>query len=111
QNKIRFREDATNALASIQRNRIRQELLPLLRRHYQPALDQTVIHLMDILGAEAALTAQIASEWLKNNRRRQRTVRVASTPSPSLTDTTAPFENLPIAAQRRCLHQQLLGLG
>jgi tRNA(Ile)-lysidine synthase len=133
QNKIRFREDATNAMTNIQRNRIRHKLLPLLRRHYQPALDQTVLRLMDILGAEATLTAQLASEWLKNNRRQQRKAGVASIPSPSvtrmpagtpalpvraalthspcLTNLTAPFESLPIAVQRRCLHQQLLGLG
>jgi len=37
--KIPFREDATNALLEIQRNRIRHELLPLLREKYQPALD------------------------------------------------------------------------
>ena len=38
QNKIHFREDKTNALFNAPRNRIRNELLPLLRRKYQPGL-------------------------------------------------------------------------
>jgi tRNA(Ile)-lysidine synthase len=51
--RIPFREDASNACLDIQRNRIRHELLPLLRKHYQPALGKTVLRTMDILGAEA----------------------------------------------------------
>ena len=38
--KIPFREDASNASPDFLRNRIRHELLPLLRRKYQPALDR-----------------------------------------------------------------------
>ena len=41
ENKIRYREDATNLSPDFLRNRIRHELLPLLRRHYQPALNKT----------------------------------------------------------------------
>jgi tRNA(Ile)-lysidine synthase len=43
ENKIRFREDATNALLAAPRNRIRNELLPLLRKKYQPGLAKTVL--------------------------------------------------------------------
>ena len=35
------------------RNRIRNELLPLLRKKYQPGLAKTVLRLMEIVGAEA----------------------------------------------------------
>ena len=52
---IRYREDASNAVLDFQRNRIRHELLPLLRRKYQPALDRTISRVMDIVGAEAEL--------------------------------------------------------
>ncbi len=62
--KVPFREDASNAHLDIQRNRIRHELLPLLRRQYQPALHRTILRLMDIIGEEAALAAQAAREWI-----------------------------------------------
>ncbi len=60
--KIPFREDATNAQLDIQRNRVRHELLPLLTRHYQPALAQVVLRQMDILGAEADFVEQAAQD-------------------------------------------------
>jgi tRNA(Ile)-lysidine synthase len=92
ENRIRFREDASNASLEIQRNRIRHELLPLLRRNYQPALDQAVLRLMDLLGTEADCIGRVAAEWLEKKRR-------------------APFGQLPVAVQRRCLRLQLLQRG
>jgi tRNA(Ile)-lysidine synthase TilS/MesJ len=65
-NKTAFRQDASNLRLDIRRNRIRRELLPLLRRDYQPALDRVVLRLMDIAGAEAEFVAQAARAWLKN---------------------------------------------
>ena len=50
---IHFREDASNASSDLQRNRIRHELLPLLRRRFQPALDKTILRAMEIVRAEA----------------------------------------------------------
>ena len=61
---IRHREDASNALLDFQRNRIRHELLPWLRRKYQPALDRTIARVMDIVGAEAEFAGQAARDWL-----------------------------------------------
>src|ERR1039458_7290140 len=46
---IRHREDKSNAVLDFQRNRIRHELLPLLRRKYQPALDKTISRVMEIV--------------------------------------------------------------
>lgn len=91
ENKITFREDASNASSDILRNRIRCELLPLLRRKYQPALDRTVARVMEITGAEAECVGQLATDWL------------ATPPG-----TARPFANLPTAVQRRCLQIQLL---
>ena len=102
---IRYREDASNAVMDFQRNRIRHELLPLLRRKYQPALDKTISRVMDILGAEAEFTAQAAEDWLAGlgNLKSK-----ASNPGlqPDLT-----FNQLPVAVQRRCVQTQLLSLG
>jgi len=87
ENKIHFREDASNASRDFLRNRIRHELLPLLRGRFQPALSQTVLRLMEIVGAEAQFAEAAAHAWLTN-------------PRPS-------FENLAIPIARRVLQLQL----
>ena len=92
QERVPFREDATNAQLDIQRNRIRHELLPLLTRNYQPALARVILRQMDILGAEAAFVNEAALDWLKLKRRPK-------------------FETLPVALQRRCLQLQLAQQG
>lgn len=63
--RIRFREDASNASSDYLRNRVRHELLPLLRSRFQPALDQTLLRLMDIVGADAEVANEAACAWLK----------------------------------------------
>ena len=57
ENRIRYREDATNRVHDFLRNRIRHELLPLLRRNYQPGLSKTILRSMEIAGAESDLIA------------------------------------------------------
>ena len=64
-NKIPFRVDATNVSRDPLRNRIRHDLLPLVRRRFQPALNRTVLRAMEVIGAESALVEEKASEWLK----------------------------------------------
>ena len=96
ENKLRFREDATNAQLDAPRNRVRNELLPLLRNHYQPGLTKTVLRLMEIVGAEADLASAAAQEWLKIRDKKA---------------CRGVFENLPVAVQRKILQRQLVGLG
>ena len=91
ESKILFREDATNTSLDLPRNRVRNELLPLLLRHYQPALAKTVLRLMEIVGAEADAIGGQAKLWLKQRQ-------------PS-------FGDLPVAVQRRALQLQLAELG
>jgi len=136
--KIPFREDASNASVEIQRNRIRHELLPLLRRHYQPALDKTILRVMEIAGAEADFVAKASLSWLEEIRNPKSEIRKrpeirnpkrdhqarerAASGLKGRTRTThhAPritsypttlFSDLPVAVQRRCVQTQLLGLG
>lgn len=90
--KIPFREDATNAQVDIRRNRIRRELLPLLAGKYQPALVPVILRQMDILAADAEFVNQAAREWL-----------IARRP--------AKFDSLPVALQRACLQLQLAQKG
>ena len=75
ESKIRFRDDATNATLAAPRNRVRNELLPLLLRHYQPALTRTVLRLMEIVGAEADLAGEAARQWLVSKRKIERAPR------------------------------------
>ena len=86
-NRIPFREDATNRSNDFLRNRVRNELLPLLRGHYQPGLTKTVLRLMEIVGAEAEVVGRLAGNWLKQRR--------------------PVFGKLPVAVQRRVLQVQL----
>src|ERR1035441_6129585 len=94
ESKIRFRDDATNATLDAPRNRVRNELLPLLLRHYQPALTRTVLRLMEIVGAEADLAGEAARQWLVSKRKIERAPRPvpARKPrsSPPKRDESAP---------------------
>jgi len=98
---IVFREDASNKSLYFQRNRIRHELLPMLRRKYQPALQMTVLRVMDIIGAEADFVTSAAMDWLKGARHRSKLIAQRS----------SAFDRLPVAVQRRSVQLQLLGLG
>jgi tRNA(Ile)-lysidine synthase len=89
ENRIPFREDASNVSLDFRRNRIRRELLPRLRKHYSTALDQVVLRTMEILGAESELAGEAALAWLKKRR--------------------PVYEQLPVAVQRRVLQHQLRG--
>jgi tRNA(Ile)-lysidine synthase len=91
ENKIRFREDATNFSLDAKRNRIRNELLPLLRKNYQPGLNKIILRLMEIIGAESDLIGSLATG-----------MRI---PKAEI------FDNLPIAIQRRVLQSQLAEIG
>jgi tRNA(Ile)-lysidine synthase len=88
---IRHREDATNASLDFQRNRIRRELLPLLKKEYQPALAKVISRLIETVTAESDFLNQSAETWLR-----------------ALGETE--FEKLHVAVQRRCIQRQLIGL-
>ena len=130
---IRYREDASNAMLDFQRNRIRHELLPLLRSKYQPALDRTLLRVMDIVGAEAEFAGRAAREWLRDGIRPKSKVQSPKSGVLSLkSKVQSPesegrrgkgavraaglqgrlaFDELPVAVQRRCVEVQLVRLG
>jgi tRNA(Ile)-lysidine synthase len=111
---IPFREDATNTSLDILRNRLRHELLPLLKRHYQPGLDKALLRTMDIVGAEADLASQLARDWLKHHKPLASSTPSVTTkttrPAPVPLASSARFGDLPLAVQRRCLFLQLLNM-
>ncbi|HEY2329596.1 MAG TPA: tRNA lysidine(34) synthetase TilS [Verrucomicrobiae bacterium] len=99
ENKICFRDDATNFSTDFLRNRIRNGLLPLLRKNYQPAVDKTVLRLMEIVGAEAEFVGNMARKaasglWLDPVR-----------------PQAERYSGLPVAIQRKVLQVQLMELG
>lgn len=92
--KISFREDATNRSPAMLRNRLRHELLPLLRRRYQPGLDAVTLRTMELLRAEAEFITTEAERWLAAARSKAKR-----------------FAALPVALQRRVLQLELLQAG
>ncbi len=89
--RIPFRHDTSNDHGQFERNRIRHVLLPLLREQFQPALAVTVLRTMDILRSESDLVSQITLEWQKTG--------------------VPPFDQLPVAVQRRWLFSECIRLG
>ena len=114
-NKILFREDATNASLDLPRNRVRNELLPLLQRRYQPALTKTVLRLMEIVGAESDFVGEAARRWLGSSQGNE--AQTKRTQGKMECQLEPPhigcydFAGLPVAVQRRALQLQLAGLG
>jgi len=92
-NKIPFRVDVSNVSNDFLRNRIRNELLPLLRKNYQAGLNRTVLRLMEIVGADSDFAGRGAS--------RLRLVCVRPLAGRRL------FGDWPVAVQRRVLRLQL----
>ncbi len=89
-NNVKYSEDATNQCLDLKRNRIRHELLPLLRARYEPSLSRVVARLIDIVDAEATFAREAAAAWLSARTKAQ------------------PFDGLALAVQRRVLQMQLL---
>ena len=101
ENRIPFRDDATNSSPEFLRNRIRNELLPLLRKDYQPGLDKAVLRLMEIVGSEAEFAgeaAQSVASSLRLDKVRPQAERYN-------------FDGLQVAIQRRVLQSQLADAG
>ena len=118
--KIPFRDDATNFATDVLRNRVRNELLPLLRRNYQLGVDKAVLRLMDIIGVEAEFAGETARCWIKNlcgSRGNEAQTKIGHRPSAAGNKKkTEPahagcYDDLPLAVQRKVLQRQLIGLG
>jgi tRNA(Ile)-lysidine synthase len=116
ESKIVFREDATNFSSDFLRNRIRNELLPLLRKNYQPGLNKTILRLMEIVGAESDLIGETAANFCRR-RGDESQIKNGKWKTENGNEPEAPhlvscgFKNLPVAVQRRVLRAQLVELG
>ncbi len=125
--RIRFREDTSNGSVEFDRNWVRHELLPLLRKR-QPAIGKTILRTMQIAGTDAGFVTQMAAAWLNSAR----LVEVRSRPgkgtprcgedydlpkgfqslsSPNLWVSSVEFAVLHVAVQRRVIQLQVRALG
>lgn len=91
--RIAFRQDESNLTSDPLRNRVRLELLPLLRRRFQPAVDRTVLRLMEIAGAESEVVTALAQV------------------GPPRRSGNFAWGRWPVALQRREIQRQLLERG
>jgi tRNA(Ile)-lysidine synthase len=89
---LAYREDESNRHLRFLRNRVRHELVPLLRRRYQAGIERVILRAQEQLAAEAELVHQLAARWLAGRRRGR-------------------FERLPVAVQRAVIERQLPALG
>jgi tRNA(Ile)-lysidine synthase len=97
--RVLFREDPSNDQRQYSRNRIRLDLLPALRRDYNPRLLQTLCRTAQLLADdEAALQAMAHQHFLA--------ARLAAT-SGAMTLQIAGLTSLPLALERRVLREAL----
>jgi tRNA(Ile)-lysidine synthase len=94
---IRFREDASNASSEFERNWVRFELLPLLRKR-QPAVGKNILRAMQIVGVDADFVTKAAADWLKGK-------------PPEGGTSNVSFARLHVAVQRRVVQVQVRALG
>jgi tRNA(Ile)-lysidine synthase len=90
ENGLKYRKDSTNLQYDFARNRLRLELLPRLEKDH-PALRETTLRIMEVLGAEKEWLGLQAHEWLQTRG--------------------AEFGGLHLALQREIIFRQLLALG
>ncbi len=67
QNKLSFRQDASNAEKKFLRNRVRHELLPLLEKNYNPQMRKNLLQLALLAREADAYIGQAARNFLKEN--------------------------------------------
>lgn len=97
---IPFRQDPSNRDTRFVRNRVRHELLPHLRRAYNPGIDGALRRTADILGAEDAFLAEEAQRAWDDTCLKA---------APGCVILAAPkLLNYHIAIQRRLVRQALL---
>lgn len=93
-------QDSTNQDTRYARNRIRLELLPYLREHFNPAAEATLAHTAELLTAEVELLEAMTQELYE---------QVVSAPEndPAWTILRSPLKAAPLAIQRRVLRRVL----
>lgn len=71
--RLEFREDPTNHDPQFLRNRVRGELLPLLRRKYNPQIDEILVNLNDTVAEDFAFLSEATADCFGRVCRKNRT--------------------------------------
>jgi tRNA(Ile)-lysidine synthase len=96
-NGLPFRTDASNATADVTRNRIRQELLPLLEKKFNPEIVSTLTNIGDILREESVFLDHETERILEEIPVERGTER--------LRFPVSAVKDLPVAIQRRLIRR------
>ncbi|MDE0467845.1 MAG: tRNA lysidine(34) synthetase TilS [Candidatus Poribacteria bacterium] len=99
------RQDSTNADTRYLRNRIRHELIPLLKSDYNPNIKAGLSRTSDVLGAESEYLDTVTQEAFEASRIRDSAKIDALATSGSVALDRAKFQQYHIAIQRRILRR------
>lgn len=115
---IQFREDASNASVEFERNWVRLELLPLLRKR-QAAVGKNILRSAQIVGADADFVTRMAEAWLKGRSSKSPSGFRPASARPmergrgvnAENETEQGFGVLHVAVQRRVIQLQIRAFG
>ncbi len=97
---IRWFEDSSNTDPTFLRNRVRLQLLPLLKNDFTPAINRQILQFMDILGEENRFLAQ-ETEKIWHNLIEEKN----ASPTPALLLSVENFAQIDKAVQRRIIEK------
>ncbi len=86
-------EDSANQNLAYARNRLRQQILPQIKTHFNPQVETTLSQTAEVLQAETAYLHQLASELFAN----------ASVNTSQQALNRVPLQTSPLALQRRVM--------
>ena len=101
QRKIHYVQDESNQDLSFERNRIRQRLIPLLEKQYNPNIVATLHRTADLCREDES--------WLQNQLKPLVTKAVGQQTVSHLTLNAIELADLPLAVQRRMIRDALRG--
>ena len=88
---IPFREDASNTDPKFLRNKIRRNLIPYLKRHFNPEIQTSILQSQNLIATDSDYAKKSALKWLDSGKR-------------------TPFSILHVAVQRWVIWNQLIEL-
>ncbi len=100
---VRSVHDATNDDVGVPRNRVRAELLPLIRDRFNPRIVNVLAAEADLARADEEFLAALAADWIA--------AHVKQNPSGAWTVNTAELTALPRAIAWRVLHETMRRAG
>ncbi|MBD0336359.1 MAG: tRNA lysidine(34) synthetase TilS [Cyanobacteria bacterium Co-bin13] len=93
-------EDSTNQDRAYARNRLRLDVMPYLRDHFNPNVERTLAQTAEILAAEVEFLDQLAEALYRQ-------VMLCPSPGEAWRIRRSPLKTIPLALQRRVLRRVL----